>query len=206
MKILVDYQLNTCVATISGDATLPELAFSIESIISYFLGRGVSRFECIKTKKDGYCVLSFRALKKSGPMALSKVASIATAIQSGLFPTHIHKDQKFQVEEEGFQEFVKDGQNKHASLIVGTKKEDNLTCSVIESFKLVPDLPMTILSYGLSDMFTGLMALGCNYIKWQGSANLVQLYIKHNLKDEELRQFLLSKVDYNIEQKVSTII
>ena len=91
------------------------------------------------------------------------------------------------------------------SSVVGKKQDGSNTTSIVESYDLMPDLPLTVLTYGISDMFTGLFALNVNYVKWQGSLKQVQLYIRHALSDKQLGDFLLSNKDYDIDRKVSTL-
>ena len=91
------------------------------------------------------------------------------------------------------------------SSVVGRKSEGSNCTSIIESYDLKPEIPVTILTYGLGDLFTGLFALNVNYIKWQVSLKLVQLYIRHNLTDKQLSQFVLTNSDYDIRRKVSTL-
>lgn len=206
MNVLINYGLDQCVADVSADCSLTEVAFAVESVASHFLGRGVNRFDCTRIRQEnGNCTLNFKALKKSGPMVLSKVGSIGYAVEENLFPKSIPAIENFQLEEKGFEKIISEGQHKHGSVLVGRKKDGSNTTSIIESFLLRPELPFAILTYGLGDLFTGLFALKCNYVKWQGSLNKVQLYIRHNLTDERLKQFLLSSSDYNIQQKVSTL-
>lgn len=206
MNVLINYDLDSCTASITADSTLTEVAFAVESAVSHFLGRGVNRFDCTRTRQEnGNCVLTFKALKKSGPMVLSKVGSIEYAVKENLFPRNIAASENFQLEEKGFERIVSEGQHKHGNMVVGRKKDDSHTTSIIESFLLRPELPFAILTYGLGDLFTGLFALKCNYVKWQGSLNKVQLYVRHNLTDERMKQFLLSNSDYDIHQKVSTL-
>jgi len=206
MNVLISYDLDSCTASITADSTLTEVAFAVESAVSHFLGRGVNRFDCTRTRQEnGNCVLTFKALKKSGPMVLSKVGSIGYAVEENLFPRNIPASENFQLEEKGFEKIVSEGQHKHVAMVVGRKKDGRDTTSIVESFLLRPELPFAILTYGLGDMFTGLFALKCNYVKWQGSLNKVQLYIRHNLSDDRLKKFLLSNSDYNVQQKVSTL-
>lgn len=207
MNVIVNYGLEQCVADISADCSLTEVAFAVESAASHFLGRGVNRFDCTRIRQEnGNCTLSFKALKKSGPMVLSKVGSIGYAVEENLFPRQISAGENFQLEENGFEKIVSEGQHRHGSIVVGRKKVGGETTSIVESFLLRPELPFSILTYGLGDMFTGLFALKCKYVKWQGSLNKVQLYIRHNLTDERLKQFLMSNAaDYNIHQKVSAL-
>lgn len=204
MNILINYDLESCAASISADSTLTEVAFAIDSVTSHFLGRGVNRFDCTRTKQqNGNCVLNFKALKKSGPMVLSKVASIGFAVAEKIFPRDILDVEKFELNDKGFEKVVLDGQHKHGSII--NKKDGGNTISIVESFVLRPELPFSILTYGLGDLFTGLFVLNCNYLKWQGSLNKVQLYIRHNLTDKELSKFILSDEDYDVLKKVSTL-
>jgi hypothetical protein len=207
MNISIVYGLNQCVVDVTADADLTEVAFAVESVSSHFLGRGVNRFDCTRTRQEnGDCRLHFKALKKSGPMLISKVCSIDLAVRENLFPKNIPADEHFQLEETGFNfEKVADGQHRHRNVIVCRKKENNNTTSIIESFLLKPELPLDVITYGLGDMFTGLFALNCKYVKWQGSLNKVQLYVRHNLSDEKLKSFLLSNSDYEINRKVSTL-
>lgn len=206
MNILINYDLGSCKVSITGDSTLTEVAFAVESVTSHFLGRGVNRFDCTRTRQEnGNCVLDFKSLKKSGPMVLSKVGSVGFAVAENLFPRDIPDGENFKLEK-GFEKIVSDGQHRHASMmVVGQKKEAGKITSIVESHFIRSDLPFAILTYGLGDMFTGLFALKCEYVKWQGSLNKTQLYIRHNLTDKQLNRFLLSESDYDIQQKVSTL-
>lgn len=205
MNILINYDLNQCVVDITGDAALTEVAFAVESVASHFFGRGVNRFDCTRVRQEnGNCTLTFKALKKSGPMLISKVCSVGEAVKQHLFPENIPVNEHFQLEETGFETLASEGQHRHGNKI-SNKKEKNKTTSIVESFFLKPELPIDVITYGLGDMFTGLFALNCNYIKWQGSLNKVQLYVRHNLSEEKLKQFLYSNSDYDIKRKVSTL-
>lgn len=212
MNILINYDLESCTASISADSTLTEVAFAVEAAANHFLGRGVNRFECVRTKQPaGTCVLTFKALKKSGPMVLSSVGALGYAVREGTIPAIISPVDKFQVEESGFEKIVSEGQHRHGSLgrmsaMVGRKVEGANCTSIVESYDLKPEIPVTVFAYGLGDMFTGLFALGVNYVKWQISLKLVQLYIRHNLTDEQLAKFLIKNGgDYDIRQKVSAL-
>ena len=205
MNTLVSYGLEKCVADITADCVLTEIAFAVESVASHFLGRGVNRFDCTRIRQEnGNCTLHFKALKKSGPMVLSKVCSVGFAVNENLFPRNIPAGENFQFEEKGFENIVSDGQHKHGSILV-RKKEGGESTSIIETFHLKPEVPFDVLTYGLGDMFTGLFALKCNYVKWQGSLNKIQLYIRHRLTEEQLKKFLITNSDYNIHQKVGTL-
>ena len=210
MNILMNFDLVSCTATISPESSLTEISFAVESAVSHFLGRGVNRFDCTRIRsQDGACVLNFKALKRSGFMQLSRVATIECAVQSGLLPGQIPASEKFQLEETGFEKVVTEGQHKHGFLIgpklAGRKRDGSNCTSIIETCDLRPELPLSVLSYGLGDMFTGLFALNCNYVKWQLSQAMSQLYIRHNLSDERLAKFLVSNSDYDIDRKVSTL-
>jgi hypothetical protein len=208
MNILINYNLESCTASISADSTLTEVAFAVEACCNHFLGRGVNRFECTRSRQpNGTCVLSFKALKKSGPMVLSSVGALGYAVREGIIPATIAPGDKFQIEESGFERIVSEGQHRHGrmSSVVGRKIEGNNSTSIVESYDFKPEIPVTVLTYGLGDMFTGLFAQGVNYVKWQVSLKLVQLYIRHNLSDEKLHKFLLTNADYDIRRKVSTL-
>lgn len=208
MNILINYDLDSCTASISADSTLTEVAFAIESAGNHFLGRGVNRFECLRTRQpNGTCVLSFKALKKSGPMVLSSVGALGYAVREGTIPGVIAPGDKFQVEEDGFEKIVSEGQHRHGrmSSVVGRKTVGSDCTSIVESYDLKPEIPVTLLTYGLGDLFTGLFALNINYVKWQVSLKLVQLYIRHNLTDQQLHKFILTNADYDIRRKVSTL-
>jgi hypothetical protein len=140
-------------------------------------------------------------------MQISKVGAIGYAVQSGLIPANIAPGEKFQVEETGFEKIVSEGQHRHGrmSSVVGRKTEGSNCTSIVESYDLKPEVPVTVLTYGLGDMFTGLFALNVNYVKWQVSLKMVQLYIRHNLTDKRLSEFMLSNSDYDIRRKTSTL-
>jgi hypothetical protein len=138
---------------------------------------------------------------------MSSVGALGYAVQEGTIPSTIAAGDKFQVEEVGFERIVSEGQHRHGrmSSVVGRKTNGSNCTSIIESYDLKPEIPVTILTYGLGDLFTGLFALNVNYVKWQVSLKLVQLYVRHNLTDEQLQQFILTNSDYDIRRKVSTL-
>lgn len=203
MKVSIDYELTTCKAVLSEESELPEMSFAIESIISHFLGRGVARFECIRTKNDNNsCTLQFNSLcAKSGSMQFSKVASIGHAVAQRIFPRNINANERFQ-EKELHNTLLEEGQHRHSDL---SKLFSNSIFTIIETKDLNPSIPLSVLSYGLSDMFTGLFALDVSYLKWQGSLRLMQLYVRHNMLEEKLHDYIQSKKDYDVKRKIGTL-
>jgi len=201
MKIDVVYEPERCFVVASPDTPLADISFSVESAICHFIGRKVARFECRRSRSDnGECVLEFNALKKPGPMAISKVMNLAAAVREGLFPKMILDSDDF-FNEPGFGEssMILDGTHRHAS-----KANPNTITSIIEA-EPEPAVPIALISYGLSDMFTGLFALGVNYLKWQGSLKKTQLYIRHNLSENQLHRYLKSSQDYDVASLASTL-
>lgn len=189
------------VARISPDADLTEVAFAVEGVCGYFLGRGIYRFDCRRTQEeDGSCVLAFTALNKGGPMQVSKIGAVGHAVRQGLFPTDLPQNERFQMQEPGF---VREGQHRHGGLM--HRKDAGHAVSIVESHDFDPASPMALITYGLGDMFTGLFALGVRYVKWQGSLKTIQLYIRHQLTDKRLTEYLLSDKDYDIRRKVGTL-
>jgi hypothetical protein len=186
-------------AIISGDSVLTDVAFAIEAVCSNFLGRGAYRFELTRQKRDnGNCVLEAKALVESGPVKMSKVASVIAAASQGVFPFTLDSD--FKKSEPGI---VSEGQHQYFGFY-GRKDKDSAT-TVIETRDLEPNTPMSMISYGLADMFTGFYALGVKYLKWQGSLGQTQLYLRHNLTDQQIREYLLSTKDYEVQQLVSKL-
>jgi hypothetical protein len=197
MNLILDPQ--KCIITIPGETLLPDVSFGIESVVDYFLGRKVARFDCFRTKlPNGDCRLEFNALKKSGKMAISKIMSVGNAVSQGYFPQYILDSECF-LNEPGFQSSVEDGQHRHIGM-VSKSLHSGQTVSIIETPDIRPDIPLCHLSYGLSDMFTGLFALGVKYVKWQASIQKTQLYVRHNLTDEQLKKYLTSSQDYDLTQ------
>ena len=58
--------------------------------------------------------------------------------------------------------------------------EDRPAACIIMGHEYKSDIPLSVIAYGMSDMFTGLFALGIKKIKWQGSLYGSQLYFNHN--------------------------
>ena len=201
MNILINYDSDSATASITGDSTLVEISFAVESVLSHFFGRGVNRFECQRTRQDnGSCVLKFIALNKAKSMQFSKVASLRTLANEGYIPQFIKPSHRFQSEEKGFEKYIMPGQHVHQACLF--KSNEGYKTSIIEVQTIKIDSPLILLMYGLSDLYTGLFALDVKYFKWQGSVENTQLYFKHNLTDQQITSFLMSKVDYDINRKV----
>lgn len=197
-------------ATISQDSVLTEVAFAIEGIINHFFGRGVFRFEITRSRQSGDCVLEAKALTKSGPIQVSQISSVGVAIQSGLFPRRVPPAELFTAELVAKDEwerpaFATDGQHRFRKIL--QRSSEGYTESVIESRQTRTDIPLGYLAYGLADLITGLYARGVNYIKWQGSLDTIQLYVKHRLDEKTLYEYLASQGsgDYDINMKVAKL-
>lgn len=188
-----------CTVTLAGNSPLTELSFGVEIVASHYLGRKVSRFECKRSKLDnGDCRLEFTALQPSGPIVISKVMNVRDAVSQGFYPRDI--SESF-LNESAFSAMAQDGQHRHRGF---TSKSDNLTTSVVES-DTNPNTTLALLSFGLGDMFTGLFALSVKDVKWQGSVKKTQLYFKHNLSDQIVKEFLTSRQDYDLNRKIKTL-
>lgn len=204
MSTKINFDTVSCSATISSDSPLTEVSFALEIAISNFLGRGVHRFDCSRTREEnGDCTLTLRALCHSGPIQLSKVASLENAAQSGLFPRQLIKED-FKLEKETDQ-LIAGGQFKHQSVSFKKKANENQNLSIIETIDLDTKIDLAVIGYGLSDMITGLFALGIKYVKWQGSIKKTQLFVKHSLTENRLQQYLRDRQDYNVNQKVGML-
>lgn len=185
---------------VSPDSDLTEVSFSIEAVLSNFLGRGVAAFEFNRSKLgDKSCVIDAKSLVPSGQMELSKVGNIGYAVTNGLYPRTLKMD--FLADKE---RIAHEGQNRLTKYFASMKRE-KFTESVVVSRDFDPRVPLTHISYGLSDMFTGLFAMGVNYLKWQGSMKESQLYVQHTFSEEKLHQYLLAAQDYDLRRKASTL-
>lgn len=201
----LEYNQQHFSALLSGGMPLTEMAFAVEIAVSHFLGRSVSRFECQRSKLDnGDCRLEFSAMKPSGPITVSKVMTIHSALNEGVLPRRISEAESFLKETEFVSSpMLGDGQHRHQGYT--SRKSGNLTSTIIEAGGFSGTSTLALISFGLSDMFTGLFALGVNHIKWQGSGEKTQLYCKHNLSENALIAFLKSKQDYDLNRKIKTL-
>lgn len=196
----MDFSLQHCSAILSGEAPLTEVSFAVEAAVSHFIGRKVNRFECKRSKiASGNCHLDFSALKLSGPMAVSKVMTVQSAADVGVIPFAIGDTDNF-LAEDAFPK-VTDGQHRHGCF---SKLENNLVSTVIET-KISSGSSLSLVSYGLADMFTGLFALNVSHIKWQISLQKTQLFFKHNLSDKQINDYFASKIDYDTTRKIKTL-
>lgn len=204
----LEYNQQQFSAVLSGELPLTEMAFACETAVSHFLGRSVSRFECQRTKlENGDARLEFNALKESGPITVSKVMTIHSALNEGVLSRRISDADSFLKEAEFVSSsslpMLEDGQHRHQGY--ASRKSENFTSTIIEASGFSGTSTLALISFGLSDMFTGLFALGVNYIKWQGSGEKTQLYCKHNLSESTLIAFLKSKQDYDLKRKIKTL-
>lgn len=178
---------------------LVDLSFSLEAMSNNFCGRGVYRWAVKRSRgEDGGCIIIGKALCKSGPLKMSQVTHLGSAVQQKLIPMNIPSNELF-VFAGMSDRLARDGQNLRRMFRSDTE-------SVIESHDISPDLQIASLSYGFADMMTGLFALGITETKYQISRMTSQLYIKHNLSDERIiRYFEQQGNDYDIESTVETL-
>lgn len=191
---------NSVKIVVSPDGDFTELSFAIECAITHFLGRGCAAFELNRSSLgDKSCVIDVKAIGECGQMLLSKVANLGYAVQNGTYPKKLSMD---------FRESLKNvssvGQNRLTKYFAAEKGQQFIE-SVICSFGFDERMSLSVISYGLSDLFTGLWARGVQYLKWQGSLEQAQLYVQHTFSQEKLQEYLESKEDYEIRAKVSTI-
>lgn len=196
MNILINYDLESCTANISGQATLAEVDFATESIVSHFINRGVNKFECTRTRKEsGACILQFKALKKSGPIFATKASPVSYYVKQDVFPKDTDEDFK----DDSFEsKDITDGQNK---LKLFTKDK----ACVIETYGLHPNMPMNVVTYGIGSMLVGLFDLGVNHVKWQGSMKTAQLYFDHNITTAQINDFIFGKINADDASLVETL-
>lgn len=190
----VNYKPDSATIRVEPKEVLTELSFGIESVANNFLGRGVYRFEFTRYKGDrGECLVTAKALCPSGPPRLSQVSQLGMAVKEGIIPRDIPLSDQFQKSIL----VAQDGQN-----VVGGWTE-----SIVENEYVRPDLQMCVISYGLSDLVTGLFALGVNHVKWQGSLRRIQTYIRHKMDQERLLRYIREQGngDYDINMKVEKL-
>jgi len=187
---------------VSPDSDLTELSFAVEAVLSNFIGRGCASFEFVRSKSENKsCVLEAKTLVPVGPMVLSKAANIEYAVKDGKYPRAL--TQNF-LKEPAFRSVVSEGQNRLTKYFASMQQD--FIESVVCSYDFDPRVPLSHITYGLSDMFTGLFAKGVTYLKWQGSMKESQLYVRHKFPEKELHDYLkLTAQDYELRRKVSTL-
>jgi hypothetical protein len=136
-------------------------------------------------------------------MVLSKVGNIGYAVQSGTYPLILNHDFLKEVEAKR-EPVIHEGQNRLSKYFASLQKE-NFIESVVCSYDFDPRVPLSHITYGLSDMFTGLFARGVTYLKWQGSMKESQLYVQHKFPEKELHDYLMASQDYELRRKVRTL-
>jgi hypothetical protein len=185
---------------ISGESDLTELSFAIETVLSNFIGRGIAAFEFNRsTLGNKSCVIDAKSLVGPQLMALSKVGNIGYAVQNGVYPRTLKMD--FLADKE---RIAHEGQNRLTKYFASMRGE-KYTESVVVSHDFDSRLPLSHITYGLSDMFTGLFAMGVTYLKWQGSMKESQLYLQHTFSDKQLKNYLFASQDYDLRRKVATL-
>lgn len=199
----------SCNIVCEPTTVMTELAFSLEFMANNFTGRGVYRWSIDRMKgDDGTCIVMGKSLAKSGPMQISQVATLGSAVQQKIIPFNIQTTDSFVLGEE--KPVMTDGQNRLGRRLFnrpGKANPDGWTESMIESKDVNPEAQIAVLSYGFADMITGLFALGVRHAKYQFSRMTTQLYLKHMMDDEKLvRYFVKDGEDYPITMKVSDLI
>ena len=205
LQFAITYTPDKCIANIDGRVPLTHLSFAVESIASYFFGCAVSRFECERTSPHHPdCQLIFTALDEPGPMRLSKVASVGSAVREGLWPRQIPENACFQAEANRIRKNKIEIEPITQQMTFFAAEEHPAAC-IIMGHEYKSDAPLSEIAYGMSDMFTGLFAIGIKKIKWQGSLMGSQLYFNHNSENAQILNFLRSNKDYDINRLVSTL-
>lgn len=201
----VTFDRDSCVIACPPDTILTDLSFSLEFMANNFVGRGVYRWSIDRIKADdNSCVVTGRALSKSGPMQISQVATLGSAVNQKIIPFDLRPEDTFLFKEKPI---MTDGQNRLARHLFGKANQDGWTESMIESHDTDSNMQLAVASYGYADMLTGLFVLGVRHAKYQFSRKTSQLYIKHMLDDKKLVGYFVKQgEDYPISMKVGDLI
>jgi hypothetical protein len=187
MSIDLNFYKGGATALIGKNNTLVELSSIVSYMIDDYLGRGVYRFDFLRGIKNGDCVLESNALCDWKPLVFSSVTPLSRAVKEGVVPRNLSEEEIFQ----------NDKTNLDSAL--GPYE------SIIDSHLEHQNLPLALISYGLSDLVTGLFALGVRYVKWQGSGLRTQIYVKSKLTEDEIMSYLKTPVDYDVNALVKTL-
>lgn len=200
MPSVFTFDQESCTVVCSPDTKLTDLSFSLEAMSNNFCGRGVYRWSVKREKaSDNGVIVTGKALSKSGPLKMSQVTQLGSAVEQGLIPLDIPTPELFGFEQMG-PKVARDGQN------LRRKMSYSKTESVIEAHDINPNVRLANLSYGFADMVVGLFAIGVQEIKYQLALKTNQLYIRHKLTDERLiRYFQQEGTDYDIESTVDKL-
>lgn len=198
------FRPNSAKIIVAPDGDMTELSFATECVLSNFIGRGCASFEFSRSSlADKSCVIDAKTLENAGPMILSKVGNLGYAVQNGTYPRILSRDFLKEMKSER-EPVIQEGQNRLAKYFASLQKE-GFTESVVCSYDFDARVPISHITYGLSDMFTGLWAKGVAYLKWQGSMKQSQLYVRHKFPEKELHEYLMASQDYDLRRKVSSL-
>ena len=167
--------------TISKDRPLTELSFGLQAYIEFFLGSGCWQFEFGRYKLENKdCKVIVRPLIPLGALRVSNVTQVGGLVEMGLLPRSCTPwDLSTQYASDGPHRVNKEGSE-------GT---------IIEIHNIRPEIPLSSLSFGLSDQIVGLFWKGTRTIRYQLSLNLAQVWFGFGMSNKELIKFARDQAD-----------
>lgn len=197
-SVNIEYSPNKIRCMLGLDAKLADMSFAIESTVNYFFGRSVYRWSLERGHlPQKRFIITANALCIPTEMLLSQVAPVEYAVKSGVLPRKFKEHELWdRTGNSSSDKWLPDGQHR----LVNTFQEGDFTVSIVHTKQLIPSMPLGHLSYGLADMISGFFYRGVKFVKWQGSYSDTQLYIRHHMSHDEIREYLQSKEsDYDLE-------
>lgn len=201
-SVNIEYAPDKVRSMLGLDAKLADIAFAIEATVNYFFGRSVYRWSLERTHiPQKRFLMTANALCVPTDMVMSQVAPLGYAVQSGVMPRAFKPEELWDQDGRSSQDnWLPDGQHRLGS----TFMEGDHSVSIVHAKELSPNIPLGHVSYGLADMITGFFFRGIHYVKWQGSQQDTQLYLRHHMTDKEIWKYLLeeNKPDYDLQTTI----
>lgn len=170
-RMEVSYSRDEIVASIKPDFQLSWLSYVIEQGVSWFLGRGIWKFDIERSMNGPLVVLKMKAATAplGRGLAMSCVANLGQIYKEGFFPDKLVES--FRV-------------NRGGEFTIAEFLELDLTRDI------------AFIAYGISDTISAFFLKGAEKAMYQMSRQKVELCVDFGMTEEELKEFIGKSQDY----------
>lgn len=169
-RMEVSYSRDEIVASLKPDFQLSWLSYVIEQGVSWFLGRGIWKFDLERSMDGPVIVLKMKAAAAplGRGLAMSCVANLGQIYKEGYFPEDLQES--FRINRKEF--------------------------TIAEFLELDTSRDIAFIAYGISDTISAFFLKGAEKAWFQLSLRRVELCVDLGMNSEELKEFIGKKQDY----------
>lgn len=170
-RMEVSYSRDEIVASLKPDFQLSWLSYIVEQGVSWFLGRGIWKFEIERSTNGPLIVLKMKAATAplGKGLTMSCVANLGQIYKDGYFPENLEESFRLSRDEE---------------------------FTVAEFLELDTSRDIAFIAYGISDTISAFFLKGAEKAWFQISLRRVELCVDLGMEAEELKEFIGKAQDY----------